>query len=298
MIKFLLLFLLSLSSIHASCKEYMLLGSQQQNQLHVDLKKSMIWSQEHGIWTLLQPQKSLYLTDALCKESGYILLDKNNINNKRVLYHHNYYDLKKGWNTLSTPKEGLDVKKTFLDVEFVYVYDQHSKTWAGYSPKSELMQKMQSSGILELKYIEPHKKFYLLSQKAMRVPIASKVPNEACQKIIKSNNYELLENSGASQQMSYSSRKTVAFASRYLSHQRKGIYNDSRVLLMIPKLNSFAKDRDFKKYGPALPKIKIAFNAAYIGREFYAYDYLNESCYKGYFPSKKRPPAPVLEKLQ
>ena len=37
------------------------------------------------------------------------------------------------------------------------------------------------------------------------------------------------------------------------------------------------------------------FNEAYAEHEFYSYDYLNESCRKGYFPSKRKPPAPAMK---
>lgn len=231
-------------------------------------------------------------------ERAYILLNQDSSYHKEVLYQHNYYDIKEGWNTLTTPKEGVDVQKTFLDGEAIYVHDKHTKLWAAYSSSKVLMQKMHKDTLLELRYIEPNKEFYVLSKKAMRVAIRFKLPNKACQKIMKNPHYELLENSGTAEVMSYNKDKTLAFASRYFSHQRKGIYNDSRVLLMIPKLTYFSKDTKLKRYAPALPKIRIVFNKAYVDKEFYAYDYLNERCYKGYFPSKKRPPAPTMQTIK
>lgn len=293
--KFLLTLLVALSYLQASAQECRYLGSTK-SSLDLDSKEALLWKREHSSWSVsIAPSP---LQNFKCSSGEYLLLKSGDSKSSRLLHHKNFYAIKKGWNSLTSPKDGVDVAKTFSNVEFVYIYEPRSKLWAGYSPKKELMQKMKSAKILELKYIEPKKSFFLLSEKAMRVAIASKAPNKECQKIIDSKEYELLQNSGASQKMSYNGSKTLAFSSRYFSHQREGIYNDSRVLLMVPKIQKFSKTKKLKKYGPAVPKIMIEFNEAFIGREFYAYDYLNESCYKGYFPSKKRPPSPTLKKVK
>ncbi len=298
MTNFILIVLLSLSSLQANCKDYILLGSQTQNQLYIDSKDSVVWDKQDNIWSISKPKDRVTLTNSICKDSGFVLLNNDEMNYKALLHHRNYYNIEEGWNYVTTPEDGVDVAKTFLDVEFVYVYDKRSKAWAGYSPKEELMKKIKSTRILELKYIEPKRGFYILSNKAKRVTIVSKVPNTECQVVMKNRNYDVIYDSGIDRVFSYNSIKSIAVASRYFSHNREGIYNDSRVAVIVPRLKKLSKNKKPKKYGPAIPKMMIHFNEAYSGEEFYAYDYLNESCHKGHFPSDKRPPAPSMKEIK
>jgi hypothetical protein len=159
------------------------------------------------------------------------------------------------------------------------------------------MDKIAKKRILELRYIEPNRGFYVLSDKAMRVGISSKLPNAQCQKIMNDKNYETIFDSGIDDAYTYNATKTTGLKSRNFSHMRKGVYNDSRIAIMLPKLK-LSKDKKVYKYGPAIPKMMIHFNKAYQEMEFYAYDFLNESCHKGYFPSKKKPPAPMLKEIK
>lgn len=298
MTKILLLISLSLTYLQANCKEYKLIGSKNQNRVTIDSKESIVWDKQDALWNVSQPMNRVRLTNSTCKNSGYVLINNNDIKYKIVLHHTNYYDLKKGWNYLTTPKDGVDVRKTFLDVEFVYVYDKRSQEWAGFSPEAELMSKIKRSRILELNYIEPKQGFYVLSTKAMRVGIVSKLPNAECQKIMRSKKYDLIYDSGADTSFSFNSIKSVGVKSRYLLHTRKGIYDDSRVLIMVPKLQKLSKNSILKKYGPAIPKMMIHFNEAYSEKEFFAYDYLNNLCYKGVFPSRRLPPQPTLKEFK
>ena len=298
MTKYLLILLLSLSYLQATCKEYTLLGSENQNQTQINSKDSIVWDKQDNVWSVSKPKNSVNLTSSTCKESGYVLVSNSNMAYKTLLHHTNYYDLKEGWNYLTAPKDGVDVTKTFMDAEFVYVYDKRSSAWAGYSPKKELMSKIKSTRILELRYIEPKRGFYVLSQKAMRVAIASKLPNAQCQKFMQNSNFDVIYDSGIDKAFSFNGIKSAAVASRYFSHTRKGVYNDSRVAIMVPKLKKLSTNKIAKKYAPAVPKIMIHFNEAYADKKFYAYDYLNESCHKGYFPSKRKPPAPTMETVK
>lgn len=298
MTKLLLTLLLTITYSQASCKEYKLLGLENQSQTDINYKDTIVWNKKGSTWSVSVPLKSYKLTKKTCKDSGYVLVANNDMAYKTLLHHKNYYDLKKGWNYITTTKDGVDVAQTFKDVEFVYVYDKRSQAWAGYSPKEELKKKMKSTRILELRYLEPRRGFYVLSSKDQRVNISSKLPSTQCQKIMNDKNYDVIFDSGIDAEFSYNPIKSIAFASRYHSHNRKGIYNDSRVVIMTPKLKKLSTNKITKKYGPAIPKIMIYFNEAYAEQEFYSYDFLNEDCRKGYFPSKRKPPAPMMKKVQ
>jgi hypothetical protein len=298
MTKYLLSLLLLTIYIQADCKDYKLLGAKNENQKNISTQDTIKWDISAGEWSVSQPFKSLTLNQDACKDRGYILINDNSVKYKTLLHHKNYYDLKKGWNYFSTPKEGVDVARTFSDAEFVYVYDARSKAWAGYSPKKELMDKIKSTRILELKYIEPKRGFYVLSNKAVRTEISSKLANEQCQKIMNDKNFDVIYDSGIDADFSYNGIKSIALKSRNHSHMRKGVYNDSRVAIMTPKIKKLSKNKKAKKYAPAIPKMMIHFNEAYADHEFYAYDFLNETCHKGFFPSKKRPPAPMMKKIK
>jgi len=277
---------------------YLLGGNNSNSSGVIKIKNSIFWFYKDGRWIVSPPQESIDLSKLECNSRDYILINDEMISYTTPSYDKEFYSIKKGWNYFTTPKDGVDVTKTFLDAEFVYVYDKRSRAWAGYSPKDTLMKKIKQTRILELKYIEPNRGFYVLSSKAMRVAISSKVANEQCQKIMKNKNYDIIYDSGIDKAFSYNGIKSVALASRYFSHNRKNIYNDSRIIIIVPKLKKLSTNKTPKKYGPAIPKMMIHFNEAYQEQQFYAYDFLNESCHMGYFPSKRKPPAPTMKKLK
>jgi len=204
------------------------------------------------------------------------------------------YNLHKGWNRLITPKNGVNVPKTFNDtskIKYVVTYYETGKLWAIYAPSESF------NNMLFLKYLEPHITFFVLAKKATEVNIESNHINSSCEIFINDKkNYGSVTDSGISRTYSVSSDKIMALQSRYYSHHDRGIYNDTRVTLIYPKYKS-DKKRTFK-YGPAIPKIAIRFPKAYEGKSFYVYDYKLQKCYQGLFPSLKIPPFPVMKEIK
>jgi hypothetical protein len=298
MTKFFLTFLLSLSALQADCSNYALLGAPDSKEISKDFKNSLVWTKEKNNWSLSKPIENFSLSSSVCKTTGYVLLNNDKANFRAPLYKESSYKIKRGWNLLNTPQEGVDVAKTFQNVEFVYVYDKRSSLWAAYSPRADLMKKIKESKLLTLKYIEPRRAFYVLATKSMKTTIHSKVPNAQCQALMKNKNYEILYDSGIDNAFTFNTDTTLGLRSRNFSHTRRGVYNDSRVMIIVPKLKKYAADKTYRKYGPAIPKMMLLFNAAYAEKEFYAYDFLEESCRKGFFPSPKAPPAPVMLKVK
>lgn len=204
------------------------------------------------------------------------------------LYTKKSYELQKGWNKLTTNSEGVDVEKTFSQEERVVVYDNFSKLWASSKPTKEQ---------LYVKYIEPHVSFFVYAGRAKKVKIVSTEVNEICQKIIATEGYKTVTDSALTQEPTYSSDKTMSLNSRYFSHYDRGIYNDTRVMLIYKELETKIK-KDTFRYGPAEPKSMVRFAKEYEGKEFYMYDFYEKSCYKGFLPSMRIPPFAVLQKLQ
>lgn len=206
----------------------------------------------------------------------------------KALYSEKSYDLKKGWNTLTTNSEGVDVKKTFSKDELVVVYDDFSKLWASNKPTHQQ---------LYAKYIEPHITFFVYASRAKKVKIVSTQVSVTCQKLINTKGYKVVIDSALTKEPTYSSDKTMSLYSRYLSHYDRGIYNDTRVMLIYKELPTKVK-KDTFRYGPAEPKSMVRFAKEYEGKTFYMYDFYEKSCYKGLLPSMKIPPFAVLQKLQ
>jgi len=204
------------------------------------------------------------------------------------------YQLKEGWNKLLTPQDGVNVVKTFHDtskIKYVVTYYKTGKLWAIYA------QNESFNDMLFLKYLEPNVTFFVLAKKDSFVEIESNHLNSPCQALVDDvQHYGFLTDSGISREYTLSDDKKISLQSRYYSHHDRGIYNDTRVTLIYPKLKSDRK-RGFK-YGPAIPKIAVKFTKAYEGKQFYVYDYKDKKCYKGVFPSLKIPPFPVLEVLR
>jgi hypothetical protein len=84
--------------------------------------------------------------------------------------------------------------------------------------------------------------------------------------------------------------------SRYFSHHEKGIYNDTRIVLIYPKLE--AKTKRSYKYGPAMPKTFFEFSKEYEAKKFFVYDFKEQKCFEGIFPSMQIPPFPTLKEIK
>ena len=296
----LLLALLFSAILQADCSKLKLLSLKNQKFSSITSQNSIIWQEQDEQWSASKPLRSLELQKYKCKNDGYVLVNSQNINNKSAILHaSSEYDLKKGWNYLHTPKNGLDVVKTFTNneaVKFVYVYDQRSKAWAGFSAVDSINKELQNTRILSLKYIEPYTNFYAYSSKAIKLNIEYTDMLSICKNKLDLE-HSMLFSSGANEKFSFDEKKTIGVKSRYLSHYRKGIYNDTRMALIYPKVKTSAFPK-LLRYGPASPRMMINYAKEYEDKEFYVFDYFNKSCYKGIFPSMKRPPVPTLKKLK
>ncbi|MCW8837581.1 MAG: hypothetical protein OQK11_02650 [Thiovulaceae bacterium] len=209
------------------------------------------------------------------------------------LYKSKTYNLSKGWNILTTPKDGVDVVKTFQntsEISYIVTYDYVSKIWAAYSPNKSF------TDMLFLKYLEPNVTFFVLANKDVALEIKSNTANDTCKKFMEDKNYEFLVDSGISKDYETSNDKKISLQSRYFSHHEKGIYNDTRILLVYPKIVSNQKQT--LKYGPGNPKIAIKFTKAFEGKNFYVYDFKQTKCFEGLFPSRKIPPFATLKEVK
>jgi len=212
-----------------------------------------------------------------------------------TLYTSKVYSLKKGWNKLRTPKDGIDTIQTFKDiskVKFVVTYDNISKLWAMYTNDKNYKR----DNLLFLKYLEPNITFFVLANKNVKVDIKSISINEACQKFIDNKLFDTIYDSGISKDIIANNNNTMSIQSRYYPHHKRGLYDDTRVVLIYPKINT--KTKATLDYGPAKPKIKIKYAKEYENKSFYVYDYKLQSCYKGVFPSAKIPPFPILREVK
>lgn len=204
------------------------------------------------------------------------------------------YTPKKGWNLFTAPNGGVDVSATFKDVstiKFITTYDPKSKVWAMYAPNKNYPE----TKILFLKYLEPKVKFFVLATKDTNIDIKSTNLGDACKKLQEDPAYDFITDSGISREPTFSKDGSISIRSRYYSHNTKGLYSDTRVMLIYPKLKS--KNKASLKYGPATPKVAFKFSKEYEAKKFYTYDYKEQKCYQGVFPSLRIPPFPVLKKL-
>lgn len=207
----------------------------------------------------------------------------------------NSYDLTKGWNKLTTPFDGIDTIKTFQEiskVKLVVTYDEVSKLWAIYTTDN----KYNKNNFLFLKYLEPNITFFVLATENVKVNIKSNIINQSCQKFIDDDSYDLIYDSGINKKSTSNSISTMSLQSRYYAHHKRGIYDDTRIVLIYPKITS--KNKASIKYGPAKPKIKILYAKEYENKKFYVYDYKSKACYKGVYPSAKIPPFPILREVK
>ncbi len=225
------------------------------------------------------------------------LLKKLNSVDSSTLHNKNSYSITKGWNQLTTPKDGIDVIKTFENistVKFVVTYDKESKYWAGFTLDQTILKDLKE--MLLLKYLEPNVTFFVLATKNSYVRVKHATMNERCSKIIATERYNVLYDSGLTTENIKESKEPMIFSSRYHSHEYRGFYNDTRVALIYPKLKATSKAT--LKYGPAEPTVMFHYAKEYAQKKFFVYDYLEKNCYEGTFPSKKYPPLPVLTKLK
>lgn len=202
--------------------------------------------------------------------------------------------LKKGWNYFSAPKEGIDVLATFgrsSAVEYVVAYEPLSKQWASFSPSNVHANRVT----LHLKSIEPNTPFFVLASDATIINIVSKTMDITCKKYANDGRYEVVVDFGNNDNISFNIAKRVGIKSRYFLNHTRGVYDDSRVALIVPKLDDNSSTR--YRYGPATPKITLHFSKAYENQIFYIFDYKYNHCYKGIFPSLRVPPFPMLKKL-
>lgn len=292
LLTFLLLFPLSLFA-----NNYYLLGSKQQSQNQtINSKNTIVWNKLGDEWSVSLPQETIELSKLDSSVESHVLINNNEVSYDVSSYSKEYYDIQKGWNYLPSHINGVDVNKTFFehkDVEFVYVYEKRTEVWALYSPSKSIQDKMYETRLLLLKNIEPNIGFYVYAKKALKVKIRSIGINKSCQKIIATKEYDTLLSSGNTQGMVFNSEESMGVKSRYFSHHRRGVYDDTRVLFIYKKPHT--KQKAVYKYGPALPKVQLKFSKEYEGETFYMYNYKNRSCYKGVFPSIKIPPLSSLK---
>jgi len=259
----------------------------------VDIKNSIVWILKDNRWLIAKPLELSSLED----KKGYVLAASPKKEFSSVKQHkEDSYTIKKGWNFLSSPKNGIDILRSFENpeyVEFVYTYDEVSKQWAGFSPDKSLQEKMLAANILFLRYIEPQTSFYVYARQETTIDIKSTQINEQCQKAL-DKGFKTLIATGKDKQMVFDQQKTIGIESRYISHFRKNIYNDTRVALIYRELNKNSSG-ELKHYGTAKPSIKFKYAKEREDSIFFVYDYFLKECFLGAFPSKKLPPFSTLK---
>ena len=285
-------------SAYASCTPYLVGATSQDKNQTITSKNSLVWTHSKSKWNVSKLLDSVDVKSLSCDKDAYVLVSNDEKSYKTPSYTKDSYSLKKGWNYLPSHKDGVDVVKTFKnlkDLEFVYVYDKRTAAWAAYSPVKNLEEMMSETRVLALKKIEPGIGFYVYAKKSMRVDIKHVKMSEACMKFINDDNFDTLIDSGTSDDATQNSTKSMAIQSRYFSHYRRGVYDESRVMLIYPKLK--LKGTFAYKYGPASPKVMLKYAKEYEESAFYIYDFKDEQCYSGKFPSQKIPPFSSLKKL-
>lgn len=209
----------------------------------------------------------------------------------------NKYIIKKGWNKFFTPKDGIDVIKTFQNIstiKFVLTYDRVSKLWAGFTLEQSMLVDIKK--MLLLKYLEPNVTFFILSDRDVMLETKHSSINSICKKIMHDKKYNFIIDSGIDDKPTYAKDDSIAVMPRYRSHFTRGVYDDTRIVLIYPKIKT---DKNAsKKYGPAEPFILLKYAKEYENTKFYIYDYLQNRCSSGIFPSRKMPPSPFLKELK
>ncbi|SFV75868.1 hypothetical protein MNB_SM-3-798 [hydrothermal vent metagenome] len=203
------------------------------------------------------------------------------------------YQLHKGWNYLVAPYNGVDVITTFdknKDIEIVALYEKQSKKWALYTAKHKYPK-----GVLFLKDIEPNVAFFVFATQKTELRTQPIFVTASCMKPLNTQKYNILIDSGNDKKITLNQKKDIGIKSRYISEYRLGLYSDTRVMLIYPKIQTYSKK--LEKYGPAVPKVALEFTKEYEKKTFYIFDYRTRKCYKGIFPSKNTPPAPFLKEI-
>jgi len=202
------------------------------------------------------------------------------------------YHLKKGWNTLRVPADGIDIIATFLhaDIEALYHYDAERNLLALYRADAIAAS---VPGHLLPETLEPGEEFSLFAATAATIDIMPSGLTGTCLAYANSPDYLHIEASGEKEPLNAS--KGIKLTSRYLPYQKKGFYRDSRVTLIYPNLPDSGAAT--LRYGPANPRILIEYAKAYENRMFYLYDHFQKRCFTGIFPSQKVPPFSDLRAL-
>lgn len=299
MLKFVtILFFGTLFVSEASSKPFYL-GLDEEPSSVVKFKNTVVWNKLGATWVTQTPQDNLDIRTLNSKSQSYLLVNNDQKSYKTKVYSTPFYNIKRGWNYLSSHKDGVNVVKTFKsipDVKFVYVYDRVSEAWAGYSPSSEIQKKIKLTRILSLKDIEPEHGFYVYSDNDVRVSIYTNKIEGVCEKYLNSSKYRQLISTGLDSTGTYDNKKTLSLLSRYRTHYKRGVYDDSRVSIFYEQLQ--VKNAPLLKYGPARPKAFFKYAREYEEKVFYMYDFKYHKCYEGVFPSNKIPPFASLKELK
>ncbi len=195
----------------------------------------------------------------------------------------------KGWNIFTSPNEGIDIPKTFQNNTGILVttYEPLTKAWAVFPKpkgKDEIFLDSIEGGVL----------FFVLAKDAGEVKLRSIPIPKPCSDIFHSDDYETLQDSGIDKSFAKNEKGTFFAKSRYYAHHQKGLYQDTRIVVAIPKISA-KPSKNLYKYGPAIPKSYFLFTKEYEGKFFYVFSYHDKKCYKGIFPSQKIPPFPFLK---
>ncbi len=290
-----ILVLLISTILEANCNNHFLLGNKTQTFSNIEQNNSIIWNYTDKKYSVTSPINNLNVSSKKCLSNGYILINNSTINYRVPLHKTNSYILKKGWNYLHSPQDGIDIIKSFEDnkIAFVYTYDKVSNAWAGYSPNPTLQSKIDSTRILTLKYIEPYRGFYIYALKSGLVNIQNSKMSQTCKKKVNAG-YDFIVSSAHDKKSIRN--KNINIKTRYSAHYRRGVYNDTRTVLIYKNIKN-PKEK-MSQYGPAQPPVMLRYNKEYENKIFYIYDYFTKACYEGVFPSKKTPPFSALKKLK
>ncbi len=203
------------------------------------------------------------------------------------------YRLKKGWNTLIVPDDGIDIVTTFTqaDINDLFYYDAERNLLTLY--RADAIG-MSVPGHLRLEALEPGDEFSVYAQRDAIITIVPSAITGICLSYADDPGYMYIAASGK-KESSRESGTSMELTSRYLPYQKKGFYRDSRVTLIYPKLSTAGVAT--LRYGPANPRILINYAKAYENRTFYLYDHFQKRCFTGIFPSQKVPPFSDLRAL-
>ena len=295
------IFLALLISIAAfgACKPYVLGLETQGSKELINLKNSLVFKSSNKGWSVSSLQDKVNLKTLSCKDKAYVLINNDEISYDTPEYRDSFYSLKRGWNYIDSHMDGVDVEKTFKNsfgVIFVYVYDKPTQAWAGYSPQKNNLDMMLNTRILSLKKIEPNRGFYVYAKSSEKVNIVTTVQKGVCKTLMSDDNYAFLTDSGIDSDTQYNEKKSIGLKSRYFSHYKRGVYSESRITLIYPKIK-VEKVAELK-YGPAVPKSTIEYTKEYENLNFYMFDHKKGKCYQGIFPSMKTPPFASLKEMK